>query len=97
MKRSKTASKRAPSSRELAKSPLFANKKDEPKHNWKEQVGGAPDNAFVPYALATKYERGALISHSKFGRGIVTAVDDRRIEVLFEEGAKKLGHDTPDA
>jgi hypothetical protein len=97
MKRSKSASKRAPSNRELAKSPLFSTKKDaEPKFNWKEHVGNAPDSAFLPYALSTKYERGALINHSKFGKGVVTAVDDKRIEVTFEEGPKKLGHDTQD-
>jgi hypothetical protein len=96
MKRTKSAGKRGPSSRELAKSPLFSTKKDEPKFSWKEHVGSAPDNAFVPYALSTKFDRGALISHAKFGRGIVTAVDDKRIEVAFEDGAKKLGHDTQD-
>ncbi|MCC6808887.1 MAG: hypothetical protein IT381_15780 [Deltaproteobacteria bacterium] len=97
MKRSKATSKRAPSNRELARSPLFATgKKDEPKFNWKDSVGNAPENAFVPYALSTKYDRGALISHAKFGRGVVTAVDEKRIEVMFEEGAKKLGHDTAD-
>lgn len=98
MKRSKSATKRAPSNRELQKSPLFATKKNEdPKVTWKADVGDAPENAFVPYAMSTKYDRGALISHPKFGKGIVSSVEDRRIEVLFEDGAKKLGHDTPDA
>ena len=98
MKRTKASGgKRAPSSRELARSPLFSTAKTaDPKFNWKEHVGSAPDSAFVPYAMVTKYERGALVSHPKFGRGIVTSVEDRRVDVLFEEGAKKLSHDTAD-
>jgi hypothetical protein len=80
----------------MEQSPLFATKKDETKWSWKEHVSGQPDSAFVAYSMATTYQRGALISHSKFGRGVVTNVEDTRIEVLFEEGTKKLGHATPD-
>ena len=95
MKRTKQYSRRGPSSREMAHSPLFsAKKEDAPKFTWKEHVAGAADDAFTDYALATRYERGALIRHPKFGRGIVAAVEDKRIDVLFEEGTKKLGHDT---
>ena len=34
----------------------------------------------------------ALIKHSKFGKGLVIGVDGARIEVLFEDGTKKLAH-----
>ena len=72
--------------------PFGAAKPSEPTKTWAEHMEGKADDAFVPYALATKFEKGALISHPKFGKGIVVNVEGPRIEVLFEEGAKKLGH-----
>lgn len=92
-KRTKSSSKRGPSNREMARSPLFATKKDDsPKFSYKEHVLGAQDADFVAYNTSSKYERGALISHAKFGRGVVTNAEESRIEVLFEDGSKKLGH-----
>ncbi|MEZ4408665.1 MAG: hypothetical protein R3A52_19660 [Polyangiales bacterium] len=32
------------------------------------------------------------MAHPKFGKGLVVAVDGGRIDVLFEEGVKKLVH-----
>ena len=64
----------------------------EPEKPWAEQLAGRADDAFVPYALAQKFEKGALLTHPKFGKGIVVKVEGPRIEVLFEEGTKKLGH-----
>jgi hypothetical protein len=55
-------------------------------------MAGLPDEAFVAYALAGRFQKGALIAHSAFGRGVVLSVVDRRIEVLFEAGKKTLGH-----
>ena len=66
----------------------------EPVVSWKEQVDGKPDDAFTPYALSATFQKGALLVHPKFGRGVVTGVEGQRIEVLFEEGSKKLGHAT---
>jgi hypothetical protein len=63
-----------------------------PEKSWAEHVEGKRDDAFVPYAMTSKYTKGALLAHSKFGRGAVVAVEGSRIEVLFEDGAKKLGH-----
>lgn len=67
-------------------------KPPEPEKTWAEQVEGKEDDAFVPYAMSTRYAKGQLLSHPKFGKGVVTNVEGARIEVLFEEGAKKLGH-----
>jgi hypothetical protein len=64
----------------------------EPEKTWAELIEGKGDEAFVPYAITTKYARGALILHPKFGKGAVVNVDGTRIEVLFEDGGKKLGH-----
>ena len=87
MKRTKAVSRRGKDS----DGPVF-NKKGEAKFDWDEHVANAPDAHFLAYSLSSKFERSQLIDHTKFGRGIVTAVDGSRIEVLFKEGPKKLGH-----
>jgi hypothetical protein len=72
--------------------PLGWGKAPEPEKTWAEQVEGKADDAFAPYALTTRFGKGQLLTHPKFGKGVVTNVEGARIEVLFEEGAKKLGH-----
>ncbi len=71
-------------------SPFF-KKAAEPQPTW-DDVKDKPEDAFVPYAMTSRFAKGALIQHSKFGRGIVVAVEATSIQVLFEEGTKKLGH-----
>jgi hypothetical protein len=64
----------------------------EPDKSWAEHVDGKGDDSFVPYVMTSKYAKGALLLHSKFGKGAVVAVEGPRIEVLFEDGPRKLGH-----
>jgi hypothetical protein len=64
---------------------------------WKEVVGGQPDEAFVPYSPAATFVKDALVAHAKFGKGIVVEVDGNKVQILFEEGQKKLLHATPGA
>lgn len=59
---------------------------------WAESMADKPDNAFKPYAMSATFARNDLVLHPKFGKGIVTLVDGNRVEVLFEEGSKKLTH-----
>ena len=70
----------------------FWGKPSEPEKTWDEQVDGKPDEAFVPYSMNERYTKGQLILHTKFGKGVVTDVEASRIEILFQEGKKKLGH-----
>ena len=42
--------------------------------------------------MSSKYAKGDLIQHPKFGKGLVLVVEATRIEVLFQDGKKKLGH-----
>ena len=63
-----------------------------PLKTWTEQVDGKADDTFAPYAQTTRFANGQLLSHPKFGKGVVTHVEGARIEVLFQDGAKKLGH-----
>jgi len=45
--------------------------------------------------MSTRFSKGDLITHPKFGKGLVLGVEGTRIEVLFQDGKKKLGHATP--
>jgi hypothetical protein len=74
-----------------ANSNYFAKPK-QPDKNWQEHIEGKGDDAFLPYAFTTKFAMGALMVHSKFGKGIVVGIDATNVNVLFEEGVKKLGH-----
>jgi hypothetical protein len=70
----------------------FGNKTVEPVKTWAEQLEGKGDESFVAYAFSSRFEKGALLAHPKFGKGVVVGVEPQRIEVLFEDGLKKLGH-----
>lgn len=72
----------------------FWAKKAEPEKTWTEQVEGKKDAAFTPYALATTFKKGQLVLHPKFGKGAISLVERTRVEILFEDGTKKLGHAT---
>jgi hypothetical protein len=67
------------------------SKPAEPEPKWTE-VDSKPDASFLPFAMSSKYSKGDLILHSKFGKGLVLGVEPGRIEVLFHDGKKKLGH-----
>jgi len=69
-------------------------KPPEPEPTWAE-VESKPDDSFVPFVMSSRYAKGSLILHSKFGKGLVLGVEGTRIEVLFQEGKKKLGHAVP--
>jgi hypothetical protein len=70
----------------------FWAKPTEPEKTWEEQVEGKPDDGFLPYTMTERYTKGQLVLHSKFGKGIVIDADQNRVEILFQEGKKKLGH-----
>ncbi len=70
----------------------FWAKPTEPEKTWEEHVEGKPDDGFLPYAMSERYAKGQLVLHTKFGKGIVVDSDASRVEILFQEGKKKLGH-----
>jgi hypothetical protein len=67
-------------------------KPPEPEKTWEEHMAGQPDESFLPYVITSRFEKGALIQHAKFGKGVVISVEGTRVEVLFSDGKKKLGH-----
>lgn len=70
----------------------FWGKPQEPEKTWEEQMEGKPDDAFAPYAMSERYAKGQLVLHTKFGKGVVVDAEPTRVEILFQEGKKKLGH-----
>jgi hypothetical protein len=68
-------------------------KPPEPEPEW-SVVEGKPEDAFLPFAMSTRFSKGDFILHPKFGKGLVLFVEGTRIEVLFQDGKKKLGHAT---
>ncbi|HVJ92465.1 MAG TPA: hypothetical protein VM580_21840 [Labilithrix sp.] len=89
MKRTKA---RTSGSRDKETGTDFWAKPAEPEKSWEEHVDGKADGDFAPYALSERYSKGQLVFHSKFGRGVVVDVEASRVEILFQEGKKKLGH-----
>lgn len=59
---------------------------------WDEAVANQPDDAFVPYVMSQRFEKGQRVQHPKFGKGIIVDVEAARVEILFQDGKKKLGH-----
>ncbi|MBX3189157.1 MAG: hypothetical protein KF819_19195 [Labilithrix sp.] len=70
----------------------FWAKPAEPEKTWTEQVEEKPDDAFTMYAMSERFTKGQLVAHPKFGKGVVLDVEASRVEILFQEGKKKLGH-----
>ena len=62
------------------------------ERTWEEHLAENPDATFTTYAVTSRFQRGQLIAHSTFGKGVVMVVDGGRIEVLFQEGRKLLAH-----
>ena len=63
-----------------------------PEKTWEEATEAKEDADFTPYAMSERFTKGQLILHPKFGKGIVMDVEMARVEILFQEGKKKLGH-----
>jgi hypothetical protein len=70
----------------------FWAKPKEAEKSWEEHIEGKPDEGFIPYNLSERYAKGQLILHTKFGKGVVVEADAQRVEILFQDGKKKLGH-----
>ncbi|MBL8608349.1 MAG: hypothetical protein JNL38_13580 [Myxococcales bacterium] len=73
-------------------SPFF--KAPEPEKTFEQLVEGTSESDFGPYDMSLKYDKGHRLSHPKFGRGFVVGVEGTRIEILFADGKRKLGHGT---
>ena len=93
MKRSKGRTFGAQS--EASADDKYFKKKVAVEKTFDEEMDGKTDDMFAAFSMTTTYEKGALLTHPKFGKGVVTFVEGPRIEVLFADGKKKLGHASP--
>ena len=60
--------------------------------DWEKDVSALPDDSFAKYAPTARYAKEALVVHPKFGKGVVIDVEAVKVEVLFQDGPKKLAH-----
>ena len=60
--------------------------------DWEKDVSAHPDDTFAAYAPSAKYVTEALLTHPKFGKGVVVEVEPQRATVLCQDGPKKLAH-----
>ena len=70
----------------------YFSKPKEPEKSWDQHMEGKAEADFAPYALSARYAKGQLVTHPKFGKGVVIAVDTTNVQILFQDGTKKLGH-----
>ncbi len=84
--KSKTSEKAKPTETDFWAKPVA------PEKTWEEATDGKVDADFTPYIMSERFTKGQLVAHTKFGKGIVADVDPLRVEILFQEGKKKLGH-----
>jgi hypothetical protein len=73
----------------------YFKKTKAPELTYEQHMDGKTDDLFAPFSMNATYAKGALITHAKFGKGVVVAVEGLRVEVLFADGMKKLSHMMP--
>ncbi len=69
--------------------------REDPELTYEQYMEGTTDDQFALFSVNATYAKGALIRHSKFGKGVVVGVEGLRVVVLFADGPKKLSHMSP--
>jgi hypothetical protein len=91
-RKEKTA-KKAPKDA-TAKTPVRRSRKDpgeEARQEWVVKQANFNTSKAFPYDMKAIYQVGNLVSHPKFGMGLVKQMaGPRKVEILFEEGLKLL-------
>jgi hypothetical protein len=83
---------KASSSKSAKKSPSAA-KSPSPAREWQTTVADRDSKEFVPYSIHTTFETGQLVSHPKFGSGLVKeTLAAQKLSVLFKDGPRTLVH-----
>ena len=90
MKRAKEVRRRG--REEEAGDGFFSNKPAAKQWDWEKDVASQPDDAFTQYSPKARFAKDAYVVHPKFGKGVVIDVEPSRVEVLFQDGPKKLAH-----
>lgn len=58
--------------------------------SWAQRLGAA--GVLRPYSPSEYFSKGDAVSHPRFGIGVVTTVEQGRVEVTFPDGVRKLAH-----
>ena len=94
--REPTADDLIPKSKRFASAPKTIGSERTAKRVWKDLGSSDPASSGKPYTPRSKFSVDDVLAHAKFGRGFVRKVSDEGwIEVLFEEGLKRLAHNRP--
>ena len=60
---------------------------------WEKAVSGKLSSEFRPFNITSTFADGDLVSHKKFGDGVVVEVhQEQKVSILFREGLKLLAH-----
>jgi hypothetical protein len=90
MKRSKEVRRRGRESED--EGGFFSTKAAAKVWDWEKDVSPQPDDVFTKYTPQGRFVKDAFVMHAKFGKGVVVDVEPTRVEVLFQDGPKKLVH-----
>ncbi len=64
--------------------------------DWKKYITQVDTSQAKNYSIHDRYEKGDLISHEKFGLGIVCKIlTPKKMEVFFEDGRKLMAMNYP--
>lgn len=63
--------------------------------DWEKEIATLPDETFAAYSPKSTFAKAAFVAHSKFGKGVVLGVEQGKVEILFQEGPKKLAQGLP--
>jgi hypothetical protein len=85
---------RAPRQRDRApRRPAARASTPGPAAEWLDKVFGKDPDVFRVYSMKDSYAVSDLVSHPRFGLGVVAALrGGDKVEVLFREGARTLVH-----
>ncbi|APR74927.1 Hypothetical protein A7982_00273 [Minicystis rosea] len=72
---------------EKAKSDKAASKDEQA---WKNAIGDRDVSNAAGYRPSARFDAGGLLSHAKFGVGVVTRIEGTKVEVLFRDGPRLL-------
>jgi hypothetical protein len=82
------AEKAAKAKKQPAKKKSVGRRK---KNDWATLIANIEQNNVIDYTIKNEYNELDAINHKNFGLGVITKVlDDKKIEVVFEENTKIL-------
>lgn len=64
---------------------------------WQANVADRDSSDFLPYSIHTTFQTGQLVTHPKFGSGLVKeTLASQKLCILFKDGPRTLVHGRPE-